>query len=157
MRVPALFNEIRSRVSLPWLALVVVFVLFIWGNSLVQGEGSGNLSLTVMETARNLLRSLGLPYEWLTNFIVRKTAHFTEYLVLGCMVAQAFDPRKTVSRSALFATAILCVLVSSIDETIQLFVPGRAGQITDVLLDCSGAATGIALRSLIVCVWKRGR
>ncbi|MFQ7392935.1 MAG: hypothetical protein ACLRM9_06510 [Collinsella aerofaciens] len=25
----------------------------------------------------------GLPYEWVTNFVVRKCAHFTEYMVLG--------------------------------------------------------------------------
>lgn len=157
MRASGLFNELRSRASLPWLALVVVFVVVIWGNSLVPGEGSGNLSLAVLEAAHDVLRSLGLPHEWLTNYVVRKTAHFTEYLVLGCMSAQAFDPRKTVSRGALFAAAMLCVLVPSIDETIQLFVPGRAGQITDVLLDCCGAATGIALRSLLICVLKRVR
>ena len=37
----------------------------------------------------------------------------------------------------------------SIDETIQLFVPGRAGMITDVMIDCCGAATGVVLRYLL--------
>lgn len=155
MRAPAFLSEVRSRVSLPWLTLAVVLIAVIWGNSLVPGEGSGNLSLGVVEAVRSILRSCGLPYEWLTNFVVRKTAHFTEYLVLGCATAQAFDPNKTLSRGALFSAALLCVLVPGIDETIQLFVPGRAGQIADVLIDCSGAATGIALRSLLVYVRNR--
>ena len=40
-------------------------------------------------------------------------------------------------------------LIPSIDETIQLFVPGRAGMITDVMIDCCGAATGVVLRYLL--------
>ena len=41
------------------------------------------------------------------------------------------------------------LLIPSIDETIQLFVPGRAGMITDVMIDCCGAATGVVLRYLL--------
>lgn len=79
-----LSGQFRFKVSTPWLLLTLVFVTFIWGNSLVPGQGSGSLSLSVMECAHEVLRSLGLPYAWLTNFIIRKTAHFTEYLCLVC-------------------------------------------------------------------------
>lgn len=143
-------KDLAARVSLPWLILAVAMVAVIWGNSLVPGTGSSGISLTVMEAAHDVLRALGLPCEWLTNFIVRKTAHFTEYAVLGILVSQALDPRHAVDVRALGLTALICVLVPSIDETIQLFVSGRSGQVTDVLLDCCGAATGILLRSLIV-------
>lgn len=147
---------IGARVSLPWLALVIIMVAVIWGNSLVPGTGSSGISLTVMEAAHSVLRALGLPYEWLTNFIVRKTAHFTEYAVLGILAAQAFDPRHAVSARTIGIAAVFCVLVPSIDETIQLFVSGRTGQVTDVLLDCCGAATGILVRSLVVRLRTRG-
>ena len=110
-----------------------------------------------MEAAHGLLKAVGLPYAWVTNFLVRKTAHFTEYMVLGVLVAQAFDPEREVNRSSLVATALACVLVPSIDETIQFFVSGRSGQVTDVLLDCCGAALGIVLRSLAVRVRARAK
>lgn len=148
------FRQIRARVSLPWLALAFVFILFIWGNSLVPGEGSGSLSLAVMEMAHGVLRAVGLPYEWLTNFIVRKTAHFTEYMVLGIVASQAFGPRRRTDQAAIVAAALMCALVPSIDETIQLFVDGRSGQITDVLLDCCGAACGIFLRTIVVRLFQ---
>ena len=45
--------------------------------------------------------------------------------------------------------AVFLLLIPSIDETIQLFVPGRAGMITDVMIDCCGAATGVVLRYLL--------
>lgn len=140
---------------MPWLLLTLLFVLVIWGNSLVPGEGSGSLSLAVMEAVHSVLRSVGLPYEWVTNFLVRKTAHFTEYFVLGLIASQALDPKRAVSRGSIAATAVLCAFVPSVDETIQLFVAGRAGQVADVLLDCCGAATAIALRGFVLRFLRR--
>ena len=40
-------------------------------------------------------------------------------------------------------------LAALCDETIQLFVPGRSGQITDVWLDTAGYLTGALLTLLI--------
>ena len=38
-----------------------------------------------------------------------------------------------------------CVLIASLDETLQLFVSGRAGRVQDVLIDSAGAFVGIVL------------
>lgn len=134
------------RVSKPWLCAMVVMTLFIWTNSLVPGEGSGSLSLAVVDNVRAALDCLGLPSGWVTNFIVRKGAHFTEYAVLGVLAARAFGlagpPRG--SGGALLTVCTVLVLVPALDETIQLFVPGRSGLLTDVLIDLSGAACGAA-------------
>lgn len=148
-------RDLAHRISVPWLLLAIAMVAVIWGNSLVPGTGSSGISLAVMEAAHDMLRALGLPYEWLTNFIVRKTAHFTEYAVLGILVSQALDPQHGVDARTLGLTALVCVLVPSVDETIQLFVSGRSGRLTDVLLDCCGAATGILIRSIIVRLSNR--
>lgn len=145
-----LIQQTHEKVSIPWLVLTLLFIAVIWGNSLVPGEGSSSMSLGVVDIIHNALRSVGLPFEWVTDFVVRKTAHFCEYALLGILASQALDPNCRVSRGAIVVTALLCAAVPSIDETIQLFVPGRSGQVTDVLLDCCGAATGIGLRSLVV-------
>ena len=143
------------RASAPWLAALAVLVCIIWGNSLVPGEGSGSLSLTVLEIAQGALRAAGLPYAWLTNFIVRKAAHFSEYAVLGIVALNAWRPHKAcrgeedAARSAAAATVATLVLVPLCDEGIQRFVPGRCGQLSDVAIDCAGAAFG-ALAALLV-------
>lgn len=146
----SLMRELRTRVSLPGLALVVLFICVIWGNSLVAGEGSGSLSLAVVEWIHGALRGFGLPCEWVTNLLVRKMAHFTEYFVLAILSLHAFDPNRNSGRESIVAAFVLVVLVSSIDETIQLFVPGRSGRVADVLIDCSGAAVGLFFRSRFV-------
>ena len=137
------------KVDRKWALAACAMVLVIWGNSLVPGTGSGSLSLSIMESIRGFLQTLGLPYEWVTNFVVRKCAHFTEYMVLGILATHAFDLEGRRTFDVLLPTAGFLLLVPSIDETIQLFVPGRAGMITDVMIDCCGATTGVVLRYLL--------
>ena len=48
-------------------------------------------------------------------------------------------------RRALLAGLVLTTLVPCLDETIQLFVPGRSGSPRDVAIDLAGAATGALL------------
>ena len=98
---------------------------------------------------RGFLHGMGLPYEWVTNFVVRKCAHFTEYMVLGILATHTFDIEGRRTFDVLLPTAVFLLLIPSIDETIQLFVPGRAGMITDVMIDCCGAMTGVVLRYLL--------
>ena len=54
---------------------------------------------------------------------VRKSAHFTIYFILGL--------------------SLISLVYACSDELHQLFVSGRSGQITDVLLDSTGSFVGI--------------
>jgi VanZ family protein len=142
----------EARVSVGWLLVMIGIIALAWGNSLVPGTGSGEISGAVLEAARSALAALGLPADWLTNFIVRKTAHFTEYFCLGVSAMLAMHPYRMgdAPRSRRVARALACALVlvcvPSIDESIQRFISvGRTGQVRDVLLDCSGALCGSLL------------
>ena len=46
---------------------------------------------------------------------------------------------------------LLGLLTALCDETIQLFVEGRSGQISDVWLDAAGIATG----ALLIWIFRR--
>lgn len=148
----------RSKISIrwPWVFASLVMCAFIWGNSLVPGMQSGEASHAVLDLVHGALQMVGLPYEWMTNFVIRKIGHFTEYALLGVCVSQALDGLGTCDRRAMLASAAVLALVPSIDETIQLFVSGRAGMVSDVLLDCMGAAFGVAMRCLVRRLGKRG-
>lgn len=60
----------------------------------------------------------------MTNFVVRKCAHFTEYMVLGILATHAFDFEGRRTFDVLLPTAVFLLLIPSIDETIQLFGAG---------------------------------
>lgn len=156
-RAPTL-QASRWRVSVPWLVALALFVCVIWGNSMVPGDDSGAMSLSVLASIQAFLDSVGIPSGWITNFLVRKAAHFSEYLVMACIAMQALHPHRVGrGRAAVPALVTACTLVAvpCIDETIQLFVSGRAGQMTDVLIDCSGALTGVLLTLVASTLLRR--
>ena len=145
------------KINRKWAVVTCLMALLIWGNSLVPGSGSGSLSLTVMEAIRGFLHGVGLPYAWVTNFVVRKCAHFTEYMVLGILATHAFDYEGRCTFDVLLPTAVFLLLVPSIDETIQLF-SSRGSQVIDVVLDFSGVVMGVlvllGLRAIVMTLRK---
>ena len=67
------------------------------------------------------------------NHLVRKNGHFFAYLVLGVLVLNAVRRSGTLGLRSIFVALLICVLYAVSDEIHQLFVPGRGGQVTDVL------------------------
>ena len=86
------------------------------------------------------------------SHVVRKAAHFTIYTILGFLLALACRPAEEKGGplpAGLFAL-LLGALYAAGDEFHQSFVPGRSGQIKDVLLDSAGVLCGI-----LVCAGVR--
>ena len=86
------------------------------------------------------------------DYPVRKLAHASEYTVLGILYSLSVLSVTVVpKRRRLLCTAFpLGVLYAASDELHQLFVPGRAGRVSDVLIDSSGVLLGIAIVSLFM-------
>lgn len=138
----------QGRRVLPWL-LLVLWVAVIWGHSLVPAEGSDTESLFVVDVLCRFLGSVGPVARGTMNHLVRKTAHFTEYLILALLGMNALRPRLSRPYERVAPLVALWVLTPSIDEGIQRFVPGRAGMVADVLLDMSGFACGLLICAVL--------
>jgi VanZ family protein len=99
-----------------------------------------------------MLRALlpGFSPEFLgaVHFLIRKTAHLSEYGVLAVLW------RRATGRS--WIALALAALTASVDEFRQLFTPGREGSAYDVLLDGTGAAAFLALVSALRSRLGRG-
>ena len=89
----------------------------------------------------------------MTSFLVRKAAHMSEYAVLAILLGLTIREYKKEPwlLLALAATAAY----ATTDEFHQLFVPGRSGQLKDVLIDTAGGAIGLALLALILYLKNR--
>jgi hypothetical protein len=81
------------------------------------------------------------------QFIVRKCAHFTAYLILASISVQFFKSfgRLKKKHGAFAAAMAFCVLYAASDEFHQYFVPGRSSQLRDVLIDSCGALCGLLI------------
>lgn len=84
------------------------------------------------------------------QFAVRKAAHFSIYALMGFLSFNAFRQYKKIPKQQLFS-ALLCLSYSISDEIHQSFVPGRSCELRDVLIDFSGAVSGIIF--LTLCLW----
>jgi len=79
-------------------------------------------------------------------FLVRKTAHFTEYAILGSLFfINLRNTPKDLIKHPLVISILFSFLYACTDELHQIFVPGRSAQFRDVLIDTLGASFGCLL------------
>jgi VanZ family protein len=83
--------------------------------------------------------------------IIRKSAHLTEYFILGVLLHRALrgDERGWKLRWALWAIAIAAAY-ASLDEFHQSFVPSRTASPWDALIDTVGAFAA----QIVVRLWN---
>ncbi|MCR3955037.1 MAG: VanZ family protein [Gudongella sp.] len=138
----------------PWL-LVLIWMGLIFFLSSQQAADSNQLSTGITEfiidRLSGIFPEISPQVQWL-NHIVRKNAHFIAYLILGILLVNAFYLNGRSGWNAF----ILALLISSIyaisDELHQTFVPGRSGELRDVMIDTAGALTGIGMYMI---TWRR--
>ncbi len=87
------------------------------------------------------------------HIAVRKSAHFTEYLIMSLLWYRAGQGgrREWHVSSALLALGV-CLALASADEWHQSYLPSRTGAVRDVVLDFSGA-----LLPQLVIAWRARR
>lgn len=116
--------------------LIVLNLALIWGNSLLSGEVSAGVS-------GGVLAFLGRFLPWILteagHTFLRKAAHFSEFALLGLLIPQRYRLEKDSVPGHL---ALIGMAVACIDETLQLFTPGRASSLVDVWIDTAGFVLG---------------
>ena len=121
----------KRKAALLW-ALTILYTCVIFSFSLMPGHESAGLSGRIAAFIMDTLH-LSVSFEGL-HHLIRKLAHFSEYGILGIFAYHA-------AKSSLPADKVMPVILlygiaaAGIDETIQLFIPQRAGAITDVMID----------------------
>ena len=121
-----------------FIVLGILMHLLILTQSLLPANISSNQSGFIVDFLYPLVSNIGIRINIETfSHIVRKLAHFTEFFLLGVIWYVIY--MKYFNKAKLVIVVLIHGLLSSIaDETIQLFVDGRSGEIRDVLIDFSG-------------------
>lgn len=146
----------KNKRFVAWLA-VVCWMALIFYLSHQPASASSQLSSGITALIASALDKV-LPFltiDW-ENFhaIIRKSAHFFAYFMLGAMTINALRISRVSGSKGIVIAFIVCVLYAISDEVHQLFIPGRSGEVRDVLIDSTGAIVGIIfyqwLKSLVV-------
>lgn len=130
---------LRKRLRLIlFIAIVLWMALIFWFSSAGHEVSSGQ--------SERVVRSV----QYITNIsfsetVVRKAAHVFLYFVLGILLTllvRTYDVRWR--STVLWAVGVACAYAAT-DETHQLLVGGRSGQVSDVLLDTAAACAGVVV------------
>ena len=129
-------------------ALVVIWMVLIFYLSHQPATESNKLSTNITEKIVEVVEKV-IPSNKFDirrfNHIIRKNAHFFAYLVLGILVSNGISAGSKSGSKIVVIAILICVLYAISDEFHQLFVPGRGGQVRDVIIDSAGSIVGILL------------
>ena len=89
------------------------------------------------------------------QFAVRKTAHFTEYMILGILMRLCMESWFPEARANGMISFLGSALYAASDELHQRWIDGRSGQWQDVLLDSCGVLAGVLLGLVVIHLIRR--
>lgn len=134
------------------ISLLIINLLFIWGNSLPDKASSKKSSTEIVEIVKPILEPV-VGSGNVTDHLVRKLAHFAEFYSLGVILTLLLIVRDKVRLQPILNILYFGFFVALTDETIQLFT-GRGSQVQDIWLDFIGFVTGIGFILLIFLLAK---
>ena len=145
-------NIIRAIIIL----LLIGTFIIIFGFSNQDGGKSGSISEKVTKwivdinpITKNLPEEeKQIEVENMHTFI-RKLAHFSIYTVVGILLMSLCMTYRLKMKNKFIISLLSGFIYASTDEIHQLFIKGRSGQISDVLLDTAGVIMGIFIVFLI--------
>ena len=108
------------------------------------GEISSNQSELVVKIFEFLGIHLNSYFGELATFIIRKAAHFTEYLILFILLYRVLSMYIDKRNAKLYALMGVFLYAGS-DEIHQNFIAGRNMAFKDVMIDTSGGAFGLLM------------
>lgn len=160
--------DIKAKKALTIISLILLTAVYcmIFALSADRGEESSNISRTVTAWFWHMYYSLfggeGKGENVIvavnsTEDIVRKIAHFMEYMAVGFLSYGIVAMWSVKLRKWFFIVFGQVVISGALDEWHQYFVPGRFASLKDVLIDTAGGLTGIAVILLPVMLTRRKR
>lgn len=137
-------------------AIVMMCVIFMFSEQ--DGNTSGQLSYEVgvkVFTAVNEVMDKGWSEQRISElskksqFYIRKTAHFTEYFMLGASVAFPLYVYGIRGIWLILLAGGFCIGFATLDEYHQSFTVGRSPQKRDVIIDSCGVMVGVVLTRMV--------
>ena len=133
-----------------WWTVTLLWAAMIFGAS--TGAFSSSLTARILTQLFQFFHIHMAPvtFDWI-HFLVRKSAHMSEYAIFALLLYRAFRPEhrfRWSARTALYVV-VAAGLYSLSDEFHQSFVATRTASLVDCGIDTTGATFGILLIYII--------
>lgn len=138
--------DMNKKKVIAW-GMLLFWMCVIFFMSHQPGEVSTSQSDLVLKLFSLIGINLNQYFGELATLVIRKGAHFTEYLILFILAYRVI--RFYVKREYIkwYAIAVVFLYACS-DEIHQYFIPGRGPAFKDVMVDTSGGLLGVIISSM---------
>ena len=147
-------KQIKQMLILP--GIIWMIIIFKFSNE--PATVSGNTSSNVTKIIVSIFTSKDITEEQKNELIekldpmIRKLAHFSLYTIGGILILLYINIYKLEESKKIVYSIAIGSIYSCTDEIHQIFIPGRSGEFTDVMLDSIGIATGVCVCLTIIKV-----
>ncbi|MBD7913360.1 MULTISPECIES: VanZ family protein [Clostridium] len=145
--------KMRKKEITRW-TLFMLWITVIFIMSQLPGDKSSEQSQLVVKLFSIIGLDLNGYFGEMGTLIVRKGAHFTEYLILFILTYRVLILYMEKNMSRLLAIVFVFLYACS-DEFHQSFIIGRTAAFTDVLIDTSGGIFACIVGNIISKVKKK--
>lgn len=159
---PASSKGMKFTMKRRWLLLPLLWVIVIFSFSLQSGRDSNKNSMHLKNQVAPIVHDLKINYSPLGTFLIdiyhekniapgafliRKAAHFTEYLIFGIIIMLTLKPRHPGTLKNWEKALLAGLAVAAADELIiQGFLSsGRTPRPMDICIDMMGFLCGIGI------------
>jgi VanZ family protein len=146
----------RTRIAIKWILVIIwITLIFLFSNEVAKNS-SARSAVIVNEIVNTLHVSLS---ESILTFLTRKAAHIFMYFVLGILIYNVIREYNLVVKRAILFSILFAMIYATTDEMHQLFISGRSGQVSDVMIDTIAASVGVGVYYLLckISSSKKGR
>ena len=139
---------INNRRKILRFTSLIIWMAFIFYMSNQNGKVSTGQSNFFVDILRSAGIDISDSIKEIITLIIRKGAHFSEYLILYILFYRTIVMYVNVSKTKYLAV-LLVFLYACTDELHQFFIPGRTAAFKDVIIDTSGGYVGLIILSII--------
>lgn len=141
----------NNKRKIVYWSLLIIWMIIICVMSNQPATVSDSQSIGLLYLFSKLGININSIFGDLANFVVRKCAHFIEYMILALLAFNLIKLYFNI-KQVVILTIVFVFLYACSDEIHQLFVLGREGAIRDVVIDTCG---GIVLVLIKLGVYYR--
>ncbi len=138
--------------------LIILWMVIIFLFSSANGIESEHQSDVIIIKTAEIINKEKIPEENKQKLIdkyivlVRKSAHFFLYFILGILVYLFVHKKYNTSLKTFIIMIIVCTLYAISDEIHQLFTLERAAEVRDVFIDMGGSLLAEFLLTIIFII-----
>lgn len=135
----------NSKRKIIYWSLLIAWMILIFVMSNQPAKVSDAQSIGTLDLFLKLGININGIFGDLANFVIRKCAHFLEYMILALLFFNVLKLYFSIKQVSIM-TIVFVFLYACSDEIHQLFVLGREGAIRDVIIDTCGGIILVSIR-----------